>query len=98
MNQPRPNAGRRGHTWQHRVRPLILAAARGICAICGTARCPHCGKAACGGTTPPGQVDHLYSPLTHPHLAEDPTACRAAHGCCNRLRGQPTLRSTSRVW
>jgi 5-methylcytosine-specific restriction endonuclease McrA len=93
-------AGRSGHRWQNIIRPAVLRAAHGICALCHSATCPTCGRQACGGTPPPGQVDHLIPPDIRPDLAEEPANLRAAHGHCNRARNRfgatPTI--ASREW
>jgi 5-methylcytosine-specific restriction endonuclease McrA len=75
-----------------------LRAARKPCYICGqpidyTLRAPHPGSFT---------VEHINPRSTHPHLAEDPANCAAAHWGCNSSKGngppKPHLGSTSREW
>lgn len=93
-----PNAGRRGHRWQRVLRPAVLAQAGGICAICRQRACPTCGALACGGRTPPGQVDHVVPVTARPDLAEHLGNLRAAHGHCNRQRSTTSTTTRPSRW
>lgn len=47
-------------------------------------------------------VEHVLPRSTHPHLANDPANCRAAHASCNKRRGnqnyKPGLGIRTREW